>query len=117
MGKGKLILVALVVTSTLASCASAKDRDSNPPGPRGGPGTDWENPQGRLGGPGSSPDQRWRRAFQNTVVWVWHPGKTCWFHDPDQNPPGRRGGLGTNWENPPGPIGGAGASPDIRACQ
>jgi hypothetical protein len=32
--------------------------------------------------------------------------------DPDDNPPGRRGGPGTNWENPPGPKGGPGKSPD-----
>ncbi len=48
------------------------DRDNNPPGPRGGRGTNWENP------------------------------------------PGPRGGPGTNWENPPGPRGGPGASPDRR---
>ena len=32
--------------------------------------------------------------------------------DVDDNPPGRRGGPGTNWENPPGPRGGPGKSPD-----
>lgn len=35
-------------------------------------------------------------------------------HDRDNNPPGRRGGPGTNWENRPGPQGGPGASPDRR---
>lgn len=35
-------------------------------------------------------------------------------HDNDNNPPGPRGGRGTNWENPPGPRGGPGASPDRR---
>lgn len=35
-------------------------------------------------------------------------------HDRDNNPPGRAGGPGTNWENPPGPKGGPGASPDRR---
>ncbi len=34
--------------------------------------------------------------------------------DRDNNPPGRAGGPGTNWENPPGPKGGPGASPDRR---
>ncbi len=34
--------------------------------------------------------------------------------DYDNNPPGRRGGPGTNWENRPGPQGGPGASPDRR---
>ena len=45
------------------------DHDNNPPGPKGGPGTNWENPAGPAGGPGMSP-------------------------------------------NPAGPKGGAGASPD-----
>ena len=36
-----------------------RDRDDNPPGPRGGPGTNWENPPGPRGGPGASPDRRW----------------------------------------------------------
>ena len=31
-------------------------------------------------------------------------------HDHDNNPPGRAGGAGTNWENPPGWRGGPGAS-------
>lgn len=35
------------------------DRDNNPPGPRGGRGTNWENPPGPRGGPGASPDRRW----------------------------------------------------------
>ncbi len=35
-------------------------------------------------------------------------------HDRDNNPPGRAGGPGTNWENPPGPKGGPGAGPDRR---
>lgn len=71
------------------------DRDNNPPGRIGGPGTNWENPPGPRGGRGTSPDRRWRR-------------------DRDNNPPGRIGGRGTNWENPPGPRGGRGASPNRR---
>lgn len=60
-----------------------KDRDNNPPGKKGGPGTNWEKNDYRK---------------QN--------------RDRDNNPPGRKGGPGTNWENRPGPAGGAGASPD-----
>ncbi len=54
--------------------------------------------------------------------WVWHEppryyspryGRDYWG-DRDDNPPGPRGGPGTNWENPPGPRGGPGASPDRR---
>lgn len=71
-----------------------RNRDNNPPGKAGGPGTNWENPPGPKGGPGASPD---RRRF-----------------DRDNNPPGHAGGPGTNWENPPGPAGGPGASPDRR---
>lgn len=33
------------------------DFDNNPPGPAGGPGTNWENPPGWRGGPGASPDR------------------------------------------------------------
>lgn len=44
------------------------------------------NPRGPLGGPGYG--NRWG--------------------DNDNNPPGRVGGRGTNWENPRGPLGGPG---------
>ncbi|MDD5561265.1 MAG: hypothetical protein PHT50_03935 [Candidatus Omnitrophica bacterium] len=69
-----------------------KDRDNNPPGPKGGPGTNWENPPGPKGGPGAGLDGKPR-------------------FDRDNNPPGPKGGPGTNWENPPGPKGGPGAGP------
>lgn len=90
----KLVMGAAVIALTAATTAHAIDRDNNPPGPRGGPGTNWENPPGPKGGPGASPNRR--------------------FKDRDNNPPGPRGGPGTNWENPPGPRGGPGASPDRR---
>ena len=67
------------------------DNDNNPPGPKGGPGTNWENKPGPQGGPGASPNIK---------------------HDNDNNPPGPKGGPGTNWENKPGPQGGPGASPN-----
>ena len=35
-----------------------QDKDNNPPGPKGGPGTNWENRPGPQGGPGASPDRR-----------------------------------------------------------
>lgn len=90
---------ALMLASTLSFPAFAIDRDGNRPGPRGGPGTNWENPPGARGGPGASPD-RHHFCKQN-------PGK-C---DRDGNPPGPRGGPGSNWENPPGPKGGPGMGP------
>lgn len=34
-----------------------RDRDNNPPGPKGGPGTNWENKPGPQGGPGASPNR------------------------------------------------------------
>jgi len=127
MNRLSVTLGALAVFAGLALSGSAlADRDNNPPGPRGGPGTNWENPRGPRGGPGASPDRHswdpytyrgWRRTYIGGVVWVWHPHRHCWFHDNDQNPPGRRGGPGTNWENPPGPIGGPGASADRSACR
>jgi hypothetical protein len=39
------------------------DRDNDPPGSRGGPGTNWENPRGPIGGPGASPDIRHPRRW------------------------------------------------------
>jgi Spy/CpxP family protein refolding chaperone len=89
--KASVILLSLLMASTLGAQASAADRDNNPPGRAGGPGTNWENQPGPRGGPGASPDYR---------------------RDRDNNPPGPAGGGGTNWENPPGPAGGPGASPD-----
>ena len=101
-----LALVALmtgVVLGTATLALAAPDRDNNPPGPRGGAGTNWENPPGPRGGPGASPDAKpWR-------PWVWKK-----IFDNDNNPPGPRGGAGTNWENPPGPRGGPGASPNVK---
>ena len=73
-------LIAVGALSALCvSPALARDWDNNPPGPRGGPGTNWENPPGPVGGPGTSPNAR--------------PGKKAWYY------------------NPPGPIAGPGAGP------
>ena len=96
----KSTLIILAVLSFGAASAVARDFDNNPPGPLGGPGTNWENPPGPVGGWGTSPNQ----------------------HDRDNNPPGIIGGPGTNWENPPGPVGGVGASPNrhhpaLRYCR
>lgn len=57
------------------SVLAAPDKDNNPPGPKGGQGTNWENPAGPKGGPGAGPNG-----------------------DKDNNPPGPQGGQGTNWE-------------------
>lgn len=51
-------------------------------------------------------DQRQLRQDRREVI----EGRP--WRDRDNNPPGPRGGAGTNWENPPGPRGGTGASPD-----
>ncbi|MFT3898562.1 MAG: hypothetical protein QM719_12885 [Thermomonas sp.] len=130
------MIAATLLALTTAGAAGARnwhhDHDNNPPGPAGGPGTNWENPPGWKGGPGASPDRRWwvqrdhRYEFRlvkggyyfNPVYGYWHPtygfwnqSARCWI-DRDGNPPGRIGGKGTNWENPPGWKGGPGASPD-----
>lgn len=126
---GAALLVALAGG---AQAKGARDRDGNPPGPIGGPGTNWENPPGWRGGPGASPDHRyWRHGpqrvrfdrvasgyYYSPAYGYWHPrygfwnqAARCW-RDRDDNPPGPRGGRGTNWENPPGWRGGPGASPD-----
>jgi len=58
---------------------------------------------GRGGGYGSGYGSSYGRGCPD--------GARC---DRDDNPPGARGGAGTNWENPPGPRGGPGASPHRR---
>lgn len=52
------MLTVLLILSLATTTAYARDRDDNPPGPKGGVGTNWENPPGPAGGPGASPDQR-----------------------------------------------------------
>lgn len=112
-----IALACLAALTLSTSSAFAWDHDGNPPGPRGGPGTNWENPPGWRGGPGASPDRHWRRVFWNNSIYAWHPIRRCWLFDRDGNPPGPRGGPGTNWENPPGWRGGPGASPDRNLCR
>jgi len=97
------VLTTGILLATATFALAAPDLDNNPPGPRGGPGTNWENPPGPRGGPGASPD-----------VKPWRPWVFRKLFDNDDNPPGPRGGRGTNWENPPGPRGGPGASPDAK---
>lgn len=128
---------ATLLCASLAGLTSAKDRDNNPPGPAGGRGTNWENPPGPRGGPGASPNRIFKQNgvrytftpryltyyfhanygyYHPTHGW-WNQAKRCW-NDRDDNPPGRAGGRGTNWENPPGARGGPGASPDrYRQCR
>ncbi len=130
----RLLLVLAVTVASAAGDAFAhgRDRDHNPPGPRGGPGTNWENPPGWRGGPGASPNHRFYRwhgeryrfarvdrgYYYHARFGYWHPHYGWWngrgrcWSDRDDNPPGPRGGPGTNWENPPGWRGGPGASPD-----
>lgn len=135
MRRSLMLAAALLALSTTACASPAgwrRDRDGNPPGPVGGPGTNWENPPGWRGGPGASPDHRWWRhrgqriRFERVAhgyyfhpaygYWLpgygfWNHARRCWL-DHDANPPGRAGGRGTDWENPPGWRGGPGASPD-----
>lgn len=60
----------------------ARDRDNNPPGPKGGPGTNWENRPGPRGGPGAGPDNR----AENRREWLAnHPNAERF----DQNGDGR----------------------------
>lgn len=129
----KALLFAAMAALT-ATSALARDRDDNPPGPAGGPGTNWENPPGPAGGPGASPDiryhHRWLQQHMTQAEWRHFmamraqerhtfcqnkriPRDRCWY-DRDDNPPGPAGGPGSNWENPPGPVGGPGASPNRR---
>ena len=64
----KILAVSVAVAGVVLTTGCAHrghhhhDRDNNPPGWAGGPGTNWENPPGPLGGPGASPNHRrwWR---------------------------------------------------------
>ena len=128
-----------VITAALvlfAQAAWAVDRDNNPPGAAGGPGTNWENPPGAAGGPGASPNVRHAPPSHHHKHFCRkHPKHAgCVANPPgpaggpgagpipppprkgdiDNNPPGAAGGPGTNWENPPGAKGGPGASPNRR---
>jgi hypothetical protein len=51
-------LTAAGLALGMSSNTLALEWDDNPPGPRGGPGTNWENPPGPAGGPGASPVYR-----------------------------------------------------------
>ena len=113
----------LLIAMSMPLVAVAQDQDNNPPGAKGGPGTNWENPKGPEGGPGASPNQRYDKADRNHDGTVDDTEKARAQEilenrrdnrDPDNNPPGPRGGEGTNWENPPGAEGGAGASPNAK---
>ena len=55
------VLTTGILLATATYALSAPDLDNNPPGPRCGPGTNWENPPGPRGGPGASPDVKPRR--------------------------------------------------------
>jgi hypothetical protein len=63
--------------------------------------------------------RRWPSTYYNGRYYYQEPSRKCWYAPPDRddNPPGPRGGPGTNWENPPGPAGGPGASPDRNMCR
>ena len=166
-------LLFVVMVSVCFTMAFAQDRDNNPPGPKGGQGTNWENKPGPQGGPGAGPDrgkgpggdqyrqvlgkpsssqaapeagssavkgpnapqgqehmpevlkekavvdQPWEKKadtngdgiVDRVEIEQWkrlHPKHP----DLDNNPPGPKGGPGTNWENKPGPQGGPGAGPN-----
>lgn len=107
-------LVALTVATflTTAFVVKAADSDSNPPGPAGGTGTNWENPAGPAGGPGASPDRDWNGWFAK------HPGYKA---KADRNHDGTIDEKERKWarrhwrrDNPPGPAGGPGAGPGYR---
>ncbi|MFA5812797.1 MAG: hypothetical protein WC956_10780, partial [bacterium] len=116
-----LVAVAAIAALSLgAVSAMAKDKDNNPPGQKGGPGTNWENPPGAAGGPGASPDVKPVTKPPKGEFCRSHPGdpkctpgehqpkpkhhhnKFCTHHPQHQSCTG----------NPPGPAGGPGAGPN-----
>lgn len=109
-------LLAIALATPAAACAHHR---TNPPGPAGGPGASaaYYKPvfirgtrvrlTARSGGYYYHP----RYGYWHANYGWWNQAARCWY-DRDDNPPGRAGGPGTNWENPPGLRGGPGASPD-----
>jgi hypothetical protein len=100
----KPLLIGGALVLGLAAPVFAIDRDDNPPGPAGGPGTNWANPPGPRGGPGACPNRHLHQHYLQHARYCDRAG----------NPPGPAGGPGTNWANPPGPRGGPGACPNRR---
>lgn len=68
------VLIATLLTMCFSLNAQAYDRDDNPPGWRGGPGTNWENPPGRTGGPGATPDRKRYKEYGYQKPRVIHRG-------------------------------------------
>jgi len=67
MNKFTKVLIVAALSVMGATSAMAYDRHSNPPGPVGGPGTNWHNPPGPVGGPGASPSWH-HRALKRAAV-------------------------------------------------
>ena len=58
MKKTLSLSLAVLAVATTFAVADAQAHRWNPPGPRGGPGTNWHNPPGPRGGPGENQAQR-----------------------------------------------------------
>lgn len=125
----QLLLAILVAAVSIPVALPVIAANDNPPGPAGGPGTNWVNPPGPAGGRGAGSERPHRRLTdeQRAKLKAMTPEQRQAFFqqrcekrmkqrfDRGNNPPGPSGGPGTNWEknweNPPGPKGGPGASP------
>ena len=123
--KTRKSILAILLTAVAVPVFAVNAYD-NPPGPAGGPGTNWDNPPCAANAPGARADRPHRRLTgeqQAKLKAMTLEQRQAFFKhrceermqqrlDRDGNPPGPRGGPGTNWENPPGPKGGPGASLD-----
>lgn len=119
-------LIFAILSAAVAVPVPVFAARDNPPGPAGGPGTNWDNPPCVANAPGARVDRPHKRLTveQRTKLEAMTAAqRQAYFKqrceerrhqrmDRDGNPPGPRGGPGSNWENPPGPKGGPGASPD-----
>jgi hypothetical protein len=82
----RTLMAASLSAAALAACAGPYyDYDDNPPGPRGGWGTNWENPPGPAGGPGASPDRYYRYqggryAFSPRQDGYYYNGDLGYYH-------------------------------------
>ena len=130
-----VLFAASALIFLMAGAGQAADKDGNPPGKKGGPGTNWENPPGPAGGPGASPDKRGvpppdkrppKKVFcdrhPNDPKCTGAPPPSHVGLPPQATPPGPPPGHSKfcqkhPWHkkcqgyNPPGPAGGPGKGP------
>jgi Spy/CpxP family protein refolding chaperone len=111
--KSRKLMLAILLSAMAVPVAVpvfAANANDNPPGPAGGPGTNWTNPRCAANAPGVRADRPHRRLTveQRTKLKAMTPEQRQAFFqqqcaermkqrlDRGNNPPGPRGGPGAN---------------------